>query len=380
MSLPWEPKPEPEERRPVTPAAGPADATTPYGRRALEAEAERVANAMEGTRNDTLNRAAFAVGQLVAGGEVESTEGYDTLWCAAVNVGLGQVEAHKTIESAFKAAEKDPRSAPPPEGSDGGDVAPKLFERVNFRQIWDSADAMDWLVYPILPARRLVALYSAPKVGKSLLTLELSVNIGRGTPVLGVPTERPRTVLYVDMENDPRGDIVQRGKEMGFTAADFDNVVYLSFPAMEHLDTPAGGRALFENARACGAELVVLDTVSRVVAGEENSNDTWLNFYKNTGRLFKGAGIAVLRLDHAGKDSTQGQRGGSAKSGDVDMVWRMSLDVTKNDDDTEGVQLELEATRIPVPAKDHRMTLLRRRDPLRHDLDPFVLIDRQGRR
>jgi hypothetical protein len=56
---------------------------------------------------------------------------------------------------------------------------------------------------------------------------------------------------------------------------------------------------------------VVIDTVSRAIDGEENSNDTWLNQL----------GIAMIRLDHSGKDETKGMRGGSAKSGDVDAVW-----------------------------------------------------------
>ena len=35
----------------------------------------------------------------------------------------------------------------------------------------------------------------------------------------------------------------------------------------------------------------------------------------------KEAGIALLRIDHAGKDLTRGQRGTSAKRDDVEVVW-----------------------------------------------------------
>ena len=35
----------------------------------------------------------------------------------------------------------------------------------------------------------------------------------------------------------------------------------------------------------------------------------------------KDADIALLRIDHAGKDLTRGQRGTSAKNDDVDVVW-----------------------------------------------------------
>lgn len=61
--------------------------------------------------------------------------------------------------------------------------------------------------------------------------------------------------------------------------------------------------------------MVVIDTISRAVGGEENDNDTWLNFYQYTGLRLKQAKVSVIRLDHTGKDLTEGERGGSAKAG-----------------------------------------------------------------
>lgn len=86
--------------------------TTPYGQRALEAELHAVATAPEGTRNDTLNRAAFALGQLVAGGEVDAFDAQRSLDAAAQACGLPPVEARKTIESGFTSGQAEPRSAP----------------------------------------------------------------------------------------------------------------------------------------------------------------------------------------------------------------------------------------------------------------------------
>jgi len=44
----------------------------------------------------------------------------------------------------------------------------------------------------------------------------------------------------------------------------------------------------------------------------------------NTGILIKASGIALVRLDHAGKDLDRGQRGTSAKNDDVDLVWQLT--------------------------------------------------------
>ena len=67
---------------------------------AIRRELEAVAAAVEGTRNDTLNRAAFNVGTLVAGGEIAASEAASALQAAAVGAGLSESEARATIASA----------------------------------------------------------------------------------------------------------------------------------------------------------------------------------------------------------------------------------------------------------------------------------------
>ena len=87
--------------------------TTPYGRRALDEETSRVSVAIEGTRNATLNEAAFAAGQLIGGGEIDPIDAENELFYAAELCGLGESEARATINSGITAGKTDPRSAPP---------------------------------------------------------------------------------------------------------------------------------------------------------------------------------------------------------------------------------------------------------------------------
>jgi hypothetical protein len=146
---------------------------------------------------------------------------------------------------------------------------------------------------------------------------------------------------------------------MGFQASDLDNLVVLSYPIMATLDTHEGGQQVLLLAERHAAELVIIDTVSRVIAGEENSNDTWLQFYRHTGAALKRAGIAMLRLDHTGKDVTKGQRGASAKSSDVDMVWQLS-EVVKD----QTYQLTCTHNRMQVHEKV--IVVTREQVPLQH--------------
>lgn len=354
-----------------------------YAHTALQREADDVRNAPQGQRNHTLNRAAFSVGQLVAGGALTEDVARAALLDAARTAGLGRVESERTIASGLRGGSTTPRGVPERPGgglflpgahttvtvtatiteeSDENAEVRAHLPRLDWEALYAGEDTTDWIVEPLIPARRLVALYSAPKVGKSLLMLELAVQISRGGSVLGVEPGTPRRVLYVDFENDPRGDILERLRAMGFGPKDLDGLDYLSFPNLAALDTAQGGKQLAAATRVYGTNVVMVDTISRAIAGEENENDTWLNFYRHTGRLMKAAGIALVRLDHSGKDETRGQRGGSAKSGDVDMVWRMSR-VT---DDT--YRLDCEASRLQVAEK----TLVLHRDTtplLRHRVD-----------
>jgi hypothetical protein len=224
---------------------------------------------------------------------------------------------------------------------------------INWHQLWEDETEEEWIAYPLLPARRLIALYSAPKVGKSLLLLELAAGIASGRPILGNPAGPKRVVLYVDFENDPKADIRERLQNMGYTPSDLDNLKVLSFPTMDALDSAKGSEQLMAAVQAFNAELVVIDTVSRAIAGDENENDTWLDFYRHTGLKLKQAQVALVRLDHAGKDEAKGQRGGSAKSGDVDAVWRM----TRTSDDL--YDLICEANRMPIDPESRILTIER---------------------
>lgn len=219
-------------------------------------------------------------------------------------------------------------------------------------------DGEEWIIEPLLPARRMVALYSAPKAGKSLLMLEIAVAIARGSEVIGSRPDRPYRVLYVDFENDPRGDVRTRLEAMEVGPNELDNLCYLTFPSLAKFDTAQGALDLLRHVEHYECEVVVIDTVSRAVMGEENENDTWLAFYRHTGLALKRAEVACIRLDHSGKDSAKGMRGGSAKYGDVDAVWRL----TSIGEDT--IALECTDNRMPVPVK--QLTLIRQEFPLSH--------------
>jgi hypothetical protein len=81
-----------------------------YAMAALRAETERVAAARPGTRNVTLNRAAFSLGQLVVAGLIPPIPVITSLIDAARYAGLSEDEAVRTVRSGMEAGARKPRA------------------------------------------------------------------------------------------------------------------------------------------------------------------------------------------------------------------------------------------------------------------------------
>lgn len=235
---------------------------------------------------------------------------------------------------------------------------------LDWREVFTSARSeAEWLCDPLLEVGRVVAVYSPPKVGKSLLALEIAAALALGRPVMGNAARDPLVVLYVDLENTT-DDVHERLVDLGYGLDDVERLQarlpYLSFPDLPALDSEKGGTHLLRIARRHRADLVVIDTVSRVIEGDEDSGDTFRALYRHAVMPLKREGRTVLRLDHAGKDITKGQRGSSAKNDDVDAVWVL----TKRTD----TRLDLRRTHSRTNHGVDLVELTRQSGPLRHTI------------
>ncbi|MCH7888328.1 MAG: bifunctional DNA primase/polymerase [Proteobacteria bacterium] len=104
LALPPPPVPRPHPK----PLNGDVSA---YVGAAAAAELSELERTGEGCRNDALNRVSFALAGFVKGGALPEDWARGQLEARAVAIGLSVVEARRTIDSAFKAAQ--PRELPP---------------------------------------------------------------------------------------------------------------------------------------------------------------------------------------------------------------------------------------------------------------------------
>lgn len=110
-------KPKQVERPPsVIPSTNghyaPSDKDNRYARAALEKEIDILSRTPEGGRNEQLNKSAFSLGQLVAGGALDRNEVIDRLGDAALSIGLDERGTARTILSGLNSGAKEPRGVP----------------------------------------------------------------------------------------------------------------------------------------------------------------------------------------------------------------------------------------------------------------------------
>jgi hypothetical protein len=99
--------------QPVAPRYFPFQTGTPYGEAALRnALAELRAIEEGGGRRATLNKLAFSLAMLSAGGELDPDKTCEALLGVALEIGLDEANAVDVLRSGWFAGEKLPRSAP----------------------------------------------------------------------------------------------------------------------------------------------------------------------------------------------------------------------------------------------------------------------------
>ncbi len=194
--------------------------TSLYGQRALDLEVERLRQAPEGRRNESLNSAAFNVGQLVAGGEVDEDQMRDALVGAAQAIGLEEREITATLQSGLNGGSSYPRSSPERGAVRTFVIAIPAAEGAP----GDREDDHEWLKYEPwsvfrhrvpedvsyyvheLVIRGGIGVIGAPaKAGKTWLAEHLALCIANGKNFHQWAINEPHRVLYLALEGSATG-------------------------------------------------------------------------------------------------------------------------------------------------------------------------------
>lgn len=286
---------------------------TPYGTRAMEAELGRLATAGDGERNNTLNRAAFSLAQLVAGGELGQGVAEEKLLEVALQIGLEHEESLKTIASGWKAGEEEPRQAPDNATPAGPDlVRPSLGDAEAEGRFW-----VDWNVdeeeppfylYPILPKNAYVLIYGATEAAKSMTMAGL----------LAEASHRGVKSSIYSLENPPATD----RDRLRRWAPNPGNFRLTNEPI--DFNQQVQVEAMIERESIWHTDIILIDTYSHAFGSRsEDGNAKAIEFARRVRYVMASVGCSVVVIDHTGYAQENEPRDASAKRQQVDVAVLM---------------------------------------------------------
>lgn len=222
---------------------GAPDKLQSYVRSAIERELARVVLANPGTRNDALNTASFAIGQLVGAHAADQSDVEKQLTTAALRTGLGETEIAQTLRSGIEAGIKEPRTLPPSlmgEKRNGHATKAAVLSGAS-PIIWGSSikpKKVEWLWPGRIPVGKQTTFAGQTGMGKTFTVCDIAARITREMeiPFGGGMCFRQGTVLMISAEDDADDTIMPRFLELG---GDPSRIAFLSPESEEHFSLAA---------------------------------------------------------------------------------------------------------------------------------------------
>ena len=289
-----------------------------YGRAALEAECAKVASAVPGTRNHTLNAAAFSLGQLIAGGVLGEAETRLALRDAADACGLirddGAPSVVATVNSGLAAGAKQPRTPPAKDEAERTikeALQPSAKDEVG-RQPISTDEIMRTTFKPIsyvapgVIIEGVTLLAAKPKAGKSWLVLHAAYAVATGGFTLGEIHCAEGDVLYCALEDNLRRIKSRMIKMFGPDVEGSPRLQVLC--EMEKLAQGGIDRLKRWIASAANPRMIIIDTLSMVRVSKSRDDTAFQADYdavKDLRALANEYGIAIILVHHLRKADSE---------------------------------------------------------------------------
>jgi hypothetical protein len=351
---------------------------TRYGMTALDNECQAILSAADGAKHDTLNRAAFSIGGLVAAGELIEGPAFAALASALAGIRHRCEDfpaAQKTLAGAFRAGMAKPREAPPrlvrriveeyretrpepppidappdhwsaePEPDIGlepekvaPDIKPTGLPLIYFQDVKPALKSEDFIEGLLIKAAMSVT-YGPSNCGKTFFMADLALHVALGLEWRGREVERAG-VIYCAMEG--AHGIQNRVAAFALTCGlAGQEIPFAIIPvSLNLLDANADTSRLIDAIAEAAARmaipvgLVVMDTLSRAMAGgNENSPEDMGALVANSDRIRQATGAHVAWIHHSGKDQAQGARGHSLLRAATDT----EIEISRADNDSPSI-------------------------------------------
>lgn len=209
-----------------------------------------------------------------------------------------------------------------------------------------------YLVKELLDQGAFCVLYGASGCGKTFLAIDLAWHVALGWDWFRLRV-RQCPVYYLSAEGGMPSMSRRRLAFLKHHCIEAEDAPLHICPTPADLcDKNADTEPLIAEAKRINAGLIIIDTLSRVLAGgNENGPDDMGAFVGNIDRIRQETGAHVLVVHHTGKDEARGARGHSSLRAATDTEIEVSngaVTVTKARDygGVDGIAFKLEAVEL----------------------------------
>lgn len=183
----------------------------------------------------------------------------------------------------------------------------------------------DWLedlISGLLPVESLMVLYGVPKVGKTILAMNLAYHLAAGENWHGLQIPKPCKVLYISIEGGPRS-LRKRLETIwcGAVRPPEGNIAIWAVPPFDILK-PSHFAALEAEVEAFGPDVIIIDPLIKIHRAEENDNSAMQRVMDQIRSLIIARGISIIIIHHSSKTGNTA-RGASSIVGDADASLRL---------------------------------------------------------
>lgn len=195
------------------------------------------------------------------------------------------------------------------------------YESMDFEELYNmGSQAVDYLIPGLLPKGESVLLVAMPKVGKSLLAVDVAYAVATGEDGFLGETCATGRVLYVSVD-ESRDSVVKKMKNRGFRPCDKDSIRIVTTFSISQLPKLEAEIETFK------PTLVIIDSLKRITKGleiSENSAEFSDNVY-TISELCNRYGAACLLIHHSNKNTesigVENVRGSTAIAGACGNTW-----------------------------------------------------------
>lgn len=212
---------------------------------------------------------------------------------------------------------------------------PKAVKMLEALQADDDAEIrrvtnMQWLIDGLIPAEAFGVVFGEPGGGKSFSVLDMACSVSSGRPWQGLDTGDEGVVVYISAEGGNGMRIRKRAWEQVNQGAPLMRVLPITTIMDDPKDAGELGQVLREYRKRVHQpiKMIVIDTLNRSMAGNENDNSEMADFIRGCERIQADHDCGVIVVHHSGKDADKGARGASALKAATDF----EIMVGKKDD------------------------------------------------